>query len=322
MGGSQFGNTFAYNYQINDYQTASANCMYLSTMAHDAAADYNLWEGNFAEGVEGDDVHGSNGLNTLFRNVFTGYELGKSCTTVGVFIDPYNRYENVVGNVIGTPGLTAYYDDIKSPTPGAQEEYMAYILNQPHGSISGDSFVAKSLLRWGNYDNVTGAVRWCGNSSDTGWSTACGSTSEVPTSLSSYANAVPTYGDIGAGQSAMTASFIYSSTPSWWPSGKPWPPIGPDVTSGNLGQCTGTGNYPLMMATASGQCTGTGATFSSHVNAGHAYSIPAMDCYFSLGGPPDGSGSALSFNASACYSSSGTSGTGPAPPTGLTAAVN
>jgi len=159
---------------------------------------------------------------------------------------------------------------------------------------------------------VTGAVRWCGNSSNTGWATTCGSTTEVPTSISSYSNAVPSKGDTGIGQSPMPASFIYASAPSWWPSGKPWPPVGPDVTNGNLGQCSG-GTYGSLFGTASGQCTG--GTFLAHVNAGHANSIPAMDCYFSLGGPPDGSGNALSFNAGKCYPS----GPAPGPASGPTA---
>jgi hypothetical protein len=320
MGGAQFGNSFAYNYAINDYQTASANCMYPVSLAHDAGAEYNLWEGNFFENVEGDDVHGSNGLNTVFRNVFTGYELGKSCATIAVTFDPYNRYENVVGNVLGTPGHTTYYDDFYSPNPsdGNTAPQYVYVIDEVHGGVGPDSFVGASMLRWANYDNVTGAVRFCGNSSDTGWSTVCKlkgtSTSEVPTGLPSYANAVPSYGDTGAGQSAMPASFIYSSKPSWWPSAKPWPPVGPDVTNGNVGQCT-TGTYQYLMGTASSQCSG--GSFSASVNAGHANSNPAMDCYFSLSGPPDGSGSALGFNANTCYGSTGTSGTQPPPPTGI-----
>ena len=37
---------------------------------------------------------------------------------------------------------------------------------------------------------------------------------------------------------------------------------------------------------------------------GHAYSIPAQDCFFNvMGAPADGSGSVLSFNAAACYGS-------------------
>ena len=319
QGGSQFGNTFAYNYMINHYQNQSANCMYPAEVTHDAGAEYNLWEGNFAEDMEADIVHGSAGLNTAYRNQFTGYELGKTCTTIGIFFDPYNRYENAVGNVIGTPGITTAYDDSTNPSQAANEEAMVFVLNQPHGNIGADPLVAQTLLRWGNYDNVSGAARWCGNSSNSGWSTTCRSKSEVPTGVSGYPNAVPSFGDTAIGQQPMTASFHYSSAPSWWPTGKPWPPIGPEVTNGNVGQCT-TGSYAGMFATSSSQCAG--GSFSAHANGGHANSIPAMDCFFSLGGPPDGSGSALSFNASSCYaSSSTTTSTGPGTPTGLTATV-
>ena len=44
-------------------------------------------------------------------------------------------------------------------------------------------------------------------------------------------NPVPTYGDTGAGQSAMPASFYYPLEPSFLGSA-PWPVAGPDVTGG------------------------------------------------------------------------------------------
>ena len=35
---------------------------------------------------------------------------------------------------------------------------------------------------------------------------------------------------------------------------------------------------------------------------GHAYTIPAADCYANImGGPADGTGAVLSFDAAACY---------------------
>jgi hypothetical protein len=173
------------------------------------------------------------------------------------------------------------------------------------------------LLRWGNYDVVTGAVRWCGNSSDTGWITTCLSTSEIPTTISSYSNAVPSYGDKGAGQSPMPASFYYSSKPSFLSSSVPWPVTGPDVTSGNLGNCSG-GSYSGMAATAAAQC-GSGATLVT-AWAGHSNANQAMLCYLNtMGGPPDGTGSVLSFNAATCYGTQTTTQS-PAPPT-ITSAV-
>jgi len=88
----------------------------------------------------------------------------------------------------------------------------------------------------------------------------------------------------------MPASFYYNSQPSWWPSGKAWPLIGPDVTGGNI---AGTGGF--------------------------ANTNPAEDCYLNaMNGPSDGSGGALSFNAAACYTNSSPV----PPPTGLTAVVH
>lgn len=161
-----------------------------------------------------------------------------------------------------------------------------------------DPQTVTSLMRWGNWDTITNAVRWCGNSSDTGWTATCGSASEIPASLAAYSNPVPSYGDIGAGQNPMAASFFYSSPPSWWPFAKPWPLIGPDVTNGNIGICSG-GTYAGALATNASQCAG--GTLATEFG-GHANSNPAMDCYLTtMGGPPDGSGSVLSFNAATCY---------------------
>lgn len=168
-----------------------------------------------------------------------------------------------------------------------------------------DAQVHPYLLRWGNYDVITGATRWCGNSSDTGWSGTCSSTSEIPTSLSIYSNAVPTYGDTSAGQSAMPASFYYASKPTFLGSAA-WPVAGPEVTGGNLGNCSG-GPYAGMAATSSSQC-GSGGTLVA-AWAGHSNANAAMTCYLNMmGGVPDGTGSVLAFNANTCYATNSASG--------------
>ena len=90
--------------------------------------------------------------------------------------------------------------------------------------------------------------------------------SEVPSGLSKYANAVPA-------SQALPASFYLASKPAWWPASKAWPPIGPDVTGGSV----------------------------SGLN-GHVNTIPAEDCYRNvMGGPADGSGGVLGFDATTCY---------------------
>src|SRR5208337_666265 len=159
-------------------------------------------------------------------------------------------------------------------------------------TILSDSLVASTLMRWGNYDTVNAATQW--------------NPSEVPSGLSSYANPVPS-------NHLLPASFIYTARPVWWPATKAWPPIGPDVSQGNLGMCSG-GIYNLNMATANSQCSG--GTLVAAV-AGTSNSIPAMDCYLNvMGGPPDGTGSAMTFNGNTCYSAQ----LQPSPPTNLVAA--
>src|SRR5581483_6473395 len=74
-----------------------------------------------------------------------------------------------------------------------------------------DTRVGATVLRWGNYDVFSNAVRW--------------NSSEVPSGISPYANAVPA-------STTLPASFYLPGRPSWWgtPWGTPaWPAIGPDV---------------------------------------------------------------------------------------------
>ena len=131
---------------------------------------------------------------------------------------------------------------------------------------------------------ATTVMRW-GNY-DTATSVAHFDVTEIPSTLGTLLNAVP-------GSQSLPTSLYLSSKPSWWGS-TPWPAIGPDVSGGD----------------------GPG---------GHSYSIPAKACYLStMGGPSDGSGSALTFNASSCYGSgaSSTPSAPPAAPTNLTATPN
>src|SRR5436309_12565735 len=101
-------------------------------------------------------------------------------------IRAYSRFYNLIGNVLGQSGTSNGYQS------GSKPIYRIGGGNSANGvTVPSDSLVAATLMRWGNYDVVTGAVRWYGNSSDSGWTPICGSTSEVPTGLGNYPNAVP-----------------------------------------------------------------------------------------------------------------------------------
>lgn len=310
-------------------------------------------------GVKADNIHGTHTLETIFRNSVLGWASqcnGISCVTQanGFSFNAGSRYFNLIGNVIGEPGFHTSYRCLAVTggdngstaactgggynnniyTFGTTENTYAGLLydwctSAPPGSCTarsqnpdtygrmGDPQSSPSMFLWGNYDVVTGAVRWCGNASNTGWSTTCSSTTEVSSLLAPWAGAVPTVGDTGAGDAPLPASLYYSSRPAWLPSGYAWPLIGPDVTGGTLGFCSGASvaTYNGMPA-ISGTC-GTGTLTTAW--AGHANATPAMNCFLTSGGTPDGylgattSGSQSSpyvtntnplpaFNASTCYS--------------------
>jgi hypothetical protein len=295
MMGPSLGSVFAYNFSI--YNLATCCFLYQEIASnHDAAAMYNLYEGNIGQGFIGDYFHGGGGLQTFFRNVALGWDSTPTTSgTSAVRMDSYQRFQNVVGNVLGCnntssavyPGnCGAPYQTSYQVQAGAGGTANIYDLGSGASenislcgggtcTVANDNYVATSMMRWGNYDTKNAANQF--------------NSAEVPTALTDgYALSIPA-------SHTLPASFYLSSKPSWWTSGKPWPAIGPDITGGNL------------------------AGFG-----GRAYSNPAMDCYFNvMGGPVDGGvsspGNPLAYNPTSCYGG-GSSGV-PLAPTGLTLTV-
>lgn len=297
------GTVLDYNFDINNYYTGSAG--YINAMSNlHAPTNMILFEGNVGPQIYGDVFHGTSNFITVFRNYLIGNQsacwLSGSTFATSVFgscnndqtplqILSFQRFYNVVGNVLGQSGIQKTYVGTGSRS--------VYILGEGN-SLKRDPNVARTLLRWANYDVVTGANRFCGDASHTGWSTTCGVASEVPTNLSGvqtpYSNPVPSFGDTAAGQAKMTASFYYSSAPAWWPAGKPWPAIGPDVTGGNISDV-----------------------------GGHVYTIPAEDCFLNvMGGNPSGTAGPYRFDEGTCYGNGKAQGNPPLPPTGVTAVTD
>jgi Pectate lyase superfamily protein len=301
---------FAYNFSTTSTNGITSNAIG-SLQNHGAGSAFTLLEGNAVFGMQQDGDHGASDLFTLFRNFLWGWT---SCANgqcgagghalSGIDNSPIrlfygSRYDNIIGNVLGTPGFTVNYK-----TFGAFDNTSVYIwgagqfvngFNQPT-----DSLVGTTTMLWGNWDVANGATRFV--------------SAEVPTSAPMYPNSVPA-------SQTLPNSFYLSTKPSWFGS-IPWPAIGPDVSNGNVGQCAGTfdvtGQFNGVAALSSSQCTGStlSAAWAGHVNAN-----PAMACYFSMGGLPDGTGGALTFNPSSCYGGTSVS-QGPDAPTSLVLVVN
>ncbi|HKD44919.1 MAG TPA: hypothetical protein VKD24_04625, partial [Candidatus Angelobacter sp.] len=274
MDGQDNGSVYAYNYMVDSNVHVSGWMMPMLSENHDFAS-MNLFEGNDSPGVNLDNIHGTGNLETTFRSRIVGQDTpAKIKYLTAVHSNAFNRALNFVGNVIGTPGLQTTYQNTSVRLP----ERVIWALGQLNLSdrTSSDSLSINSLLRWGNYDVVTGAVRWCGNSSNPGWSTMCNSASEIPTTSMQFANAsaVPA-------STTLPSSFYLSSQPAFWltPWGTPpWPAIGPDVKGGQAPDGVG----------------------------GYSYAIPAQLCY--LNTSVDAAYAAadpkiLLFNAANCYPS-------------------
>jgi hypothetical protein len=288
------GCVISYNYSVNNKYSSSTNWQSQSLGYHSTNM-FSLAEGNIGASLYADNFHGNHNINTIFRSRYDGYESNDGSLTTSNAIplraNPYSRYMNFIGNVLGSARQQAQYQCSDYNCRNYASIY--WLGAYPEGHMPYDPLVVDTSFRWGNYDTATGGVRWCGNSSDPGWYATCRGSSEVPSRLRSYANAVPA-------STKLPASFYLSSKPEWWPSGKPWPSIGPDVTGGNIGICSG-GTYSTLQSISRAGCPG--GNYMASVG-GHAYSNPAMDCYVNImGGRTDGTGSVLKFNASGCYSS-------------------
>jgi len=241
--GGNMSLVLGYNYMLQ--MDFSGGDWWGGVVDHDASGDFILAEGNDNPAARTDDINGTHNLLTFFRNFWSGNDPTKSYTPktgYPIQLDSYSRLYNIIGNVLGTNSVHTTYASIYS--------------------IASDS--SAGLMRWGNYDTGTDAVRW--------------ESSEVPSGIAQYANAVPA-------NHTLPNSFYLSSKPSFFGS-ITWPPIGPDVTGGDV----------------------TG--WDGHVNK-----IPARVCYDNT--IKDVNGMLTDFNADVCYAESGGS-TGPSTAKGLT----
>ncbi len=317
VGDGLTGNVYGYNFTPDITFVSELQGIYLS---HNSGTDFQLVEGNSTSQFLADDVWGTSFLSTAFRNQATGWQPAKTYQTYSFEFSSYARVMNVIGNVLGTPGYhTQYQVYATSPTTNAYTltpggtptagngdvNHTIYDLGNTDTGGTGncgtqpycDPVVAATLMRWGNYDTVQGAITW--------------NSAESSPAAVAYVNAQSTLSS-----HTLPSSFYLSGRPAWFRS-VAFPPYGPDVSSGTTGICSG-GTYANVPATNSSQCTG--GTLTTSAWAGHANANPAQDCFLNvMNGPPDGSGSVLAFDGNACYYA--ISASTPGAPSNLSAVV-
>jgi Pectate lyase superfamily protein len=295
------GNVMAYNYEIGNFD-ASATSVQMSVFDdHGAHPQFNLYEGNVGSEMTKDSFWGSSSNTAIFRNHFRGTDTlasplstgrnvvnWSSTTLANQQVDseqlswPHTTISSI-GNVLGSAdaikasggtkfnsGAAPFTSTIVPPASrNYSGEYYAVSIGYDTGadtnggavtSFAGGVWVGRatgSFIQHGDFDIASNAVIWNGSMSQT-----------------------------------LPSSFYRSSKPAWFGS-VPWPPIGPDVTGGNVDTTT---------------------------LAGHVNEIPAERCYNNT--TRDAAGLKV-FDPTGCYgaSSSSSNSGAPAPPTGLTVTV-
>jgi len=221
MSAGSSGNVYGYNFTINNLYNASPGWMQNSYANHAAGNMFNLFEGNSLNALDCDDIHGSGGLNTYFRNQLIGSQAGETANTHAINLYSFCRGYNVIGNVLGTSGYNTFYETSLSLGDPANCDASVYVLGFGDSECTGgdpadDPLVEATLYRWGNWDSATGDVQW--------------NEAEVPTSGVPFINGNPVPSD-----HTLPTSLYLQSQPLFWitPFGTPaWPPTGPDVSGG------------------------------------------------------------------------------------------
>lgn len=282
--GGIVGDVIAYNF-CRDVQTP----YYIAvSLDHEPYESFLLTEGNEFPQLHDDDTHGTHDLDTYFRNYVPGWDPPYvTMNPWSIDIDPYQRFDNVIGNAIGGSLSTAY----QGTSYG--DEYII---------PTTDALSVASLMRWGNCDVMTAGCRFV--------------SSEVPTSLSTWANSMAFQNNAPSNNNLPCSLFIstQSSSPcdllmsggtglNWWKVCTTWTTF---PTS-----CSATQTQPFPP-------TGPEESGGPYVN-GHAYDIPAAVAYRNL--PIDSAlqnsftitASTWSNSASACAIVSGGPSTGTVP---------
>jgi len=236
------GNVWAYNYATNNLWGHDGTWAQGSNYYHAPGSSYELHEGNDGHGLEMENYFGQVHFITAFRNRFTGYDPPQISQTVPILVYALNRYENLIGNALGTAGYHTKYQTVATGPASASNSNRdcvrsIYAIGLGGNCSSGDgvtwpfndpTLTLATLMRWGNWDVVTNEAKF--------------DPSEVPQGLSRYGNFVPP-------TQKLPASFYLPSKPDWWGT-MPWPAIGPDVSNGDV---------PMT--------------------GGHAYRIPARELF-------------------------------------------
>jgi hypothetical protein len=198
--GGASANVIAYNF-VTNIMYIEGETPQPAIGNHGAHPIMNLWEGNVLRSkIMMDSYWGSSSHTTLFRNRIANMPSnnGQQAVQYVFILDIWknNRYQNVVGNVLGTVGMENAVDAPDGYPYGGKYIYRLGFTDANDNAISGnDTQVTSTILRHGNWDSVTRGVLW----------------------------------DSGIADHTIPASLYLTAKPAWW-GNLAWPAVGPDLS--------------------------------------------------------------------------------------------
>jgi hypothetical protein len=154
------GNVIAYNYADNSWATPAA-WQEVNIDTHCSFPHMELMEGNYAPHMGASTTHGNAGYLTYYRNFASsqfatpavfGSTDAQTGNVTALQFDGGDTSMNVLGNVLGTAGLSTQVD--------AYDSGPRSIFELGSGGAGANDVAVTSLLRHGNYDYVTKATSW------------------------------------------------------------------------------------------------------------------------------------------------------------------
>jgi hypothetical protein len=133
--------------------------------SHMVGSHHMLFEGNYSWNYDADNTHGSSIYHTVFRNHLSGFRRDytgmSNARTAGLLYGSW--WHSFVGNVMGTAGRMSgwVYENPGVPNWDVVGPSIWKLGYDPiHWEQDPDPKVRSTVLREGNYDYVTGQVRW------------------------------------------------------------------------------------------------------------------------------------------------------------------
>jgi hypothetical protein len=155
---------FGYNYADDGYINTNTAWIEVGLNAsHMVGSHHVLFEGNYGFNFDSDKTHGNAIYHTVFRNHLRGIrkDFGDSGTGNGpkrcAGATYYSYWHSFIGNVLGAPGQMSgwVYESGDIDTPSIYklgwDDWAPYPI---------DAKVTQTVVRHGNYDYVSNAVRW------------------------------------------------------------------------------------------------------------------------------------------------------------------